>query len=235
MAKLSDSQIYCIYMHTSPSGKSYIGLTKNYNNRCLAHQNPNSKCVLFSKAIRKYGWDNFKHQILLDTLSFDEALNEEKRLIIEYSTLNPNGYNLTNGGEGMRPSEETRLKMSAWQVGKKHSEETKAKIADKAKGRKSSKDTIEKRASKIRGSKRSDDTKAKISEASLRQNPASRLASAIKRTGRKNTDEMKAIISAKNTGKKRTQEQKDNTGRASKAAWDRKRMLAAETQVQWVH
>jgi group I intron endonuclease len=233
MAKLTD--IFCVYKHTSPSGKAYIGMTNNYNKRCAAHQGATNKCLLFAKAIRKYGWDNFKHEILFDMLTIDEALSLEILLIDEHNTLNPMGYNLTKGGEGMRPSEETRLKMSSWQVGKKHSEETKAKLSEKAKGRKRSPETHAKIVSKQLGSKRSDETKAKMSAASLRQDPASRLAGVIKRTGRKNTDEMKAIISAKNTGKKRTQEQKDNTSRAGKAAWDRKRMLAAETQIEVVH
>lgn len=35
------NNIYLIYKHTSPSGKSYIGLTNNYQRRCREHKSSN--------------------------------------------------------------------------------------------------------------------------------------------------------------------------------------------------
>lgn len=88
----------CVYRHTSPSGKVYIGITKNkpelrWRNGLGYYRNP-----YFYKAIEKYGWDNFKHEILIDGLTDDEALQEEKRLISLYRSNDPEyGYNLLCG------------------------------------------------------------------------------------------------------------------------------------------
>ena len=51
----------------------------------------------FYKAIQKYGWDNFKHEILFSNLTQEEAERYEKNLISEYR----NGgkcYNILDGG-----------------------------------------------------------------------------------------------------------------------------------------
>jgi group I intron endonuclease len=134
---------YLIYCHTSPSGKKYIGQTNNYNRRCTQHKNPNRKKLFaFHNAINKYGWDSFKHEILKDNLTTDEANNLEEYFIKEYNTLAPNGYNLQTGGKNSKPSIETRLKISNnckqkglpkelnHRYGSKHSEETKQKMRD---------------------------------------------------------------------------------------------------------
>ena len=69
-----------------------------------------------------------------------------------------NGYNSTYGGDGnygMKVSEETRLKMSKAQTGKKQSEESKRKKSEKLKGEKSY----------MFGKHLSEETKRKLSEA----------------------------------------------------------------------
>lgn len=43
---------YTVYRHTSPSGKVYIGITKQ-----KPHKRWNSGQPLFERAILKYGWD----------------------------------------------------------------------------------------------------------------------------------------------------------------------------------
>jgi hypothetical protein len=98
---------YLVYKHTSPSGKAYIGQTKNYSKRCLQHRQPQSKCLAFAEAIKKYGWDNFHHEILIDGLSLDDANTWEELLIAEHNTISPNGYNLATGGGNSKPSLET--------------------------------------------------------------------------------------------------------------------------------
>lgn len=103
---------YIVYRHVSPSNKSYIGITKNYKKRCADHQRDDSDCVVFKKAIKKYGWDNFKHHILFEGLTIEEAKTKEKELIIKYSSQVPNGYNLMSGGQGSSHSMETRMKLS---------------------------------------------------------------------------------------------------------------------------
>lgn len=126
---------YLVYKHTSPSGKSYIGITNNYTRRCYAHRDPNSGCAAFAAAVKKYGWNNFTHEILVKGITLDEANTLETKFILEYDTLSPNGYNLTTGGGVTTLSEETRQKISKSNTGKKHTDEAKQKIAAYRKGK----------------------------------------------------------------------------------------------------
>lgn len=89
---------YLIYKHTSPSGKSYIGQTGAFKRRTQEHLSSKSCCRAFLKAIQKYGWESFTHEILAQELTLDEANRLEKKYIVEHNTLVPNGYNLTSGG-----------------------------------------------------------------------------------------------------------------------------------------
>lgn len=102
---------YLIYKHTSPSGKSYIGQTNNYNKRCNHHRSVSSNCRVFTNAIKYYGWDNFTHEILHKNLSLEEANELESICILEHNTLSPNGYNLKTGGLNSNHSQETIEKM----------------------------------------------------------------------------------------------------------------------------
>lgn len=95
-----DEKRYCVYKHTSPSGKVYIGITCKKNpkdrwNNGKAYKNP-----YFNQAIAKYGWDNFKHEILAKDLSEKDAAQMEIDLIKQYRANDREyGYNLTVGGE----------------------------------------------------------------------------------------------------------------------------------------
>lgn len=109
--------MYLVYKHTSPSGKSYIGITNDYTRRCRLHQTTNS-CKRFAVAIRKYGWDNFLHEILYDELTLHQANDREQQAITEYGSVAPYGYNLTTGGRVRVPEAATRAKMSAVHKGK---------------------------------------------------------------------------------------------------------------------
>jgi len=102
---------YCVYKHTSPSGKSYIGQTKNLYKRNIEHKSNRTKCSAFALAIKKYGWDNFTHEILIENISVDEANDWEKFYIFIHNTLAPHGYNLTTGGLNKTISLATREKM----------------------------------------------------------------------------------------------------------------------------
>jgi group I intron endonuclease len=105
-----EERLYCIYKHTSPSGKSYIGQTNDYDRRCREHQTRNS-CPVFKKAINKYWWDNFTHEILEENLTLYESNIRESYWILKDNTLSPNGYNLQSGGKNCEFSDETKKKL----------------------------------------------------------------------------------------------------------------------------
>jgi group I intron endonuclease len=109
--------MYLVYKHTSPSGKSYIGITNNYNRRCQEHQATASGCRAFKAAIKLYGWDNFIHEILAEGVALDVANKMEIDYIIEHQTLVPNGYNLKEGGDCGKLSDETKQKISELKKG----------------------------------------------------------------------------------------------------------------------
>lgn len=118
---------YIIYMYTSPSGKRYIGQTKNFKNRERQHKYSGSKCSAFANAIKKYGYANLKLEILEVSLTIEEANIKEEYYIDKYSSLAPNGYNLQTGGYNFSISEETREKFKIANKKRIVSSETKQK------------------------------------------------------------------------------------------------------------
>ena len=53
---------YCVYLHTSPTNKYYVGITKQNPLKRWANGRGYCKNKHFYKAILKYGWDNFQHE-----------------------------------------------------------------------------------------------------------------------------------------------------------------------------
>ena len=132
---MPEDKKFCVYRHTSPSGKVYIGVTSQnilarWRNGKGYPQNRH-----FTSAIEKYGWDNFRHEILFSDLPKDEAFAKEIELIQLHRSNNPDyGYNQSSGGEyattGWHPSEETRRKQREVKLGKKLSEEHRRRIKE---------------------------------------------------------------------------------------------------------
>ena len=143
---------YCVYKHTSPNNKVYIGITsRNPETRWKNGYGYSSNKHLTS-AIQKYGWDNFQHEILFENLTREEACQKEIDLIKFYDSTNPDkGYNHSLGGDsgttGLVVSEEVRQKLRENHAdvsgknnpmyGKHLSDETKRKISEALKGEKS--------------------------------------------------------------------------------------------------
>lgn len=90
---------YKVYKHTSPSKKTYIGITKERPERRWRNGRGYYQQKVFTNAINKYGWDNFKHEILYNNLTKEEAEQKEIELIAYYkSNQSEYGYNVDNGG-----------------------------------------------------------------------------------------------------------------------------------------
>lgn len=90
-----------VYKHTAPNGKVYIGITHtSLTKRCGTDGSGYRKQPVFYHAIQKYGWENFKHEILFDNLTKEEACAIEQMQIALYDSRNHDkGYNLQMGGE----------------------------------------------------------------------------------------------------------------------------------------
>jgi group I intron endonuclease len=140
------------------NGKFYIGQDSKNNPSYLGSG------VLLSKAIKKYGKENFIKEII-EVCSTKKELNEREKYWINRleSIDNSIGYNIAEGGMGGNTyndeikkrisdlmkkkvfSEETRKKMSLSRKNKSyHTKESKEKISKTHKGKKLSKEHIEK-------------------------------------------------------------------------------------------
>ena len=91
---------YIVYKHTSPSSKVYIGITKfDPKYRWLNNGRGYKTQTTFFNAIIKYGWINFKHEILYKNLSEEQALDKEEELIQQYKSYDRRyGYNISLRG-----------------------------------------------------------------------------------------------------------------------------------------
>ena len=129
---------YIVYKHTCPNGRAYVGITKqNLERRWRSgtHYDYNRRFFL---AIVKYGWDNFKHEVLESGLSYEDAKQKETEYIKKFKTSDERfGYNQTLGvgGKGLAKSLEAREKISKANSGKKLSAEHRRKIGEANKGK----------------------------------------------------------------------------------------------------
>ena len=111
MSSQSSVKSWIVYKHTSPSNKVYIGITSKSPADRWASGFGYEHQVYFFRAIVKYGWVNFKHEILFEGLTKDEAEKKEIELIAQYNSTDLNyGYNIDLGGDLHRLSVETRQK-----------------------------------------------------------------------------------------------------------------------------
>lgn len=103
---------FVVYKHTSPSGKVYIGITNQKPERRWRPDGSGYRqSTHFYRAIKKYGWDSFIHEILYKGLSKEDALRIEKELIQEYKSYE-NGYNSSLGGDYGGYTEDVKKKIS---------------------------------------------------------------------------------------------------------------------------
>ena len=95
MSTKSQDNNYIVYKHTAPNGKVYIGITGfDPKYRWLNGRGYDQQSVFFN-AIIKYGWINFKHEILFTELTKEEALDKEEQLIRHFKSYDRHyGYNV---------------------------------------------------------------------------------------------------------------------------------------------
>lgn len=104
---------YCVYRHTSPTGKVYIGVTRQKPEARWKNGNGYKYNAHFYSAILRYGWDNFKHEILSSGLTKEEAAEAEITFIRLNGSGDPSkGYNHATGGFNPTPGVLTRRKLS---------------------------------------------------------------------------------------------------------------------------
>lgn len=163
--------MYKIYLITNiENKKQYVGITKfSLEERFSQHI---KRGFILTEAIQKYGHQKFSIKLIEEVESAERAYELEQYYIKQYDTKVPNGYNLTDGGDGIfgwEASEEYRQECSErvkqlhkekkiGMYGKNHSEETKKKMSVSAKGNKN-----------CLGRKLSEESKQKIREKHLRK------------------------------------------------------------------
>lgn len=158
---MTRTEEWSVYKHTSPSGKVYIGIT---------HQKPENRWLYgygyknnehFWKAIQKYGWSAFTHEILATGLTQKQAEEKEVELVRLHKSADKNcGYNVAEGGHAL--TKESREKISRtrkaraikpWNTGKHHSQRTKDKISSANKGNRNHVIWTEEQKEKVRATK----------------------------------------------------------------------------------
>lgn len=100
--------MYYVYIHTNVvNGKKYCGYTNNPNKRwrnegiCYKPKKGRENTRPFWNAIVKYGWDNFKSEIILETPNKQDAKNREIEIIDKLNLRDRRyGYNVAKGGDG---------------------------------------------------------------------------------------------------------------------------------------
>lgn len=84
------------------NNKIYIGQTNNITKRWSNHKCCNSPNMVIAKAIKKYGADNFKFEILYRNIPIEQIDELERKVIKEKNSLVPYGYNVQIGGSNGR-------------------------------------------------------------------------------------------------------------------------------------
>lgn len=81
------------------NGKIYIGQTNNIQKRWNNHKCCNSPKMVIAQAIKKYGVQNFKFEVLYKNIPIEQIDDLERQVIQEKNSLVPFGYNVSLGGQ----------------------------------------------------------------------------------------------------------------------------------------
>jgi group I intron endonuclease len=172
---------YCVYKHTSPYGKVYIGMTCQEPTKRWKYGWGYKNNQHFDSAIQKYGWNNFEHEILYTDLTQDQASVKEQELIEKYQSNNPEfGYNISSGGyggrEGVPQNDEAKRKISEANKGRLLGEKNhlygvrKYREENPFYGKHHTEETKEKLSKIHKGTKHTEEAKQKISKSMYGKN-----------------------------------------------------------------
>lgn len=225
---------YKVYLITNIiNGKKYVGQTRGeLASRFRGHTWAASKCIKLANAIKKYGKENFRIELLELCDSAYLMAEREVYWINEMNTIR-DGYNLIAVLDHRADcSEETRERKRLINLGKKATPETRAKIGAASKGRKPSPETTAKIVEKLTGSKRTPEQRTRMSEAAKKRGVAPEVIEKmiLANRGRKQSPEEIERRAAANRGKKRSPEavKKSAEGRRGKKWSDEARQRVSE-------
>lgn len=179
------------------TGKRYIGQTVlTLRKRWNGHVGAAKKGIgwALSEAIRQYGERSFTTKILCECESKQELNVKERQFIKEFGTVLPNGYNMTNGGEG--PCELTRKLIS------ERTKEAMSKIPDDVREKQK-----ERQHKGMIGHKVTDEAKRNMSSAAIKRGGYGPLSSKHKKKlslsgkGRRHSEESKEKMRNNRRGK----------------------------------
>lgn len=82
------------------NNKKYVGITNDYKKRWSAHKRAQDPNMMIAQAIKKYGAENFKFELLESNVAIEEIDDKEKFYIQQLEThiSTGKGYNVSKGG-----------------------------------------------------------------------------------------------------------------------------------------
>ena len=182
-----------IYLTTdTTNGKQYVG-QHHYNKEGELDPSYHGSGIIISR-IYKERPETLKEEYIKTCYSDSEMNSDEQYYIKFYDTLWPNGYNLTEGGEGCVASEETRKKISESLKGKTLSEEHRKKLSNSHKG------LCVGEKHPMFGKKHSEESKRKISESKRNISDETRKKLSEAKKGKHLSDETKKKMSESHKG-----------------------------------
>lgn len=181
--------IYIYLITNNINNKIYIGQTSNLSLRWSQHKSNakyNRGNQVITKAISKYGYQNFTFEVIAQAFDRKSADDLEEEIIKQYNSRNPEiGYNIAAGGNTTERTPEILNKISNsltlyykknnnHMKGKSLPDDWKKNISKSSlgkpgtnKGRKFNKEWREKISKALTGKKVSEKTKKKLSESHI--------------------------------------------------------------------
>lgn len=140
---------YSVYKHTNlTNGKVYIGITSRPVEERWNEGRDYKTSHYFYRAIQKYGWNGFAHEVLYTNMAKEDAERKEIELIAFYRESVCGCYNILPGGNlgrtGIPVSIETKEKLRVANLGRKRTDEQRRHMSESSLGKKMSAETRQK-------------------------------------------------------------------------------------------